>query len=69
LTVWLNYGETQLGDDVMNGLTAADMFENGHLKKLHIPIQLRQSGDNGDEGLRGAAFWSTPCYTKVPSNT
>ncbi len=40
-----------MSNDVMNGLTVADMFENSRLKKRHVPIQLRQSGDNGDEGL------------------
>ena len=40
-----------MSNDVMNGLTVADMFENSRLKKRRIPIQLRQSGDNGDEGL------------------
>ncbi|MCH8142908.1 MAG: aminomethyl transferase family protein [Proteobacteria bacterium] len=27
------------------------MFENNRLKKRQVPIQLRQSGDNGDEGI------------------
>ena len=40
-----------MSNDVMNGLTVADMFENSRLKKRHVPIQLRQSGDNGDEGI------------------
>ncbi len=40
-----------MSNDVMNGLTVEDMFENSRLKKRHVPIQLRQSGDNGDEGL------------------
>ena len=40
-----------MSNDVMNGLTIADMFENSRLKKRRIPIQLRQSGDNGDEGI------------------
>ena len=40
-----------MSNDVMNGPTVADMFENSRLKKRHVPIQLRQSGDNGDEGL------------------
>lgn len=40
-----------MSNDVMNGLTAADMFANSRLKKRRIPIQLRQSGDNGDEGI------------------
>ena len=40
-----------MSKDVMNGLRVADMFENRNLKKRHVPIQLRQSGDNGDEGL------------------
>ena len=43
--------ETTMSNDVMNGLTVEDMFENSRLKKRHVPIQLRQSGDNGDEGL------------------
>jgi len=40
-----------MNDDTMGGLKLADMFENSRLKKRHIPIQLRQSGDNGNEGL------------------
>jgi aminomethyltransferase len=40
-----------MSDDVMGGLAVADMFENSRLKKRRVPIQLRQSGDNGDEGL------------------
>ncbi len=40
-----------MSNNVMNGLTLADMFENSRLKKRRVPIQLRQSGDNGDEGL------------------
>ncbi len=40
-----------MSNDVMNGLTVADMFANSRLKKRRIPIQLRQSGDNGDEGI------------------
>jgi len=40
-----------MSNDVMNGLTADDMFANSRLKKRRIPIQLRQSGDNGDEGI------------------
>ncbi len=40
-----------MSNDVMNGLTVDDMFANSRLKKRRIPIQLRQSGDNGDEGI------------------
>jgi aminomethyltransferase len=35
----------------MKGLSLGDMFDNNRLKKRLVPIQLRQSGDNGDEGL------------------
>ncbi len=40
-----------MSNDVMKGLSLGDMFDNNRLKKRLVPIQLRQSGDNGDEGL------------------
>ena len=40
-----------MSNDVMKGLLLGDMFDNNRLKKRLVPIQLRQSGDNGDEGL------------------
>jgi len=40
-----------MSNDVMKGLSLGEMFDNNRLKKRLVPIQLRQSGDNGDEGL------------------
>lgn len=40
-----------MSNDVMKGQSLAEMFDNSRLKKRLVPIQLRQSGDNGDEGL------------------